>query len=212
MNPASIQLILKSVTKLLPDAIGVAVSNENQFIHLTCDADVDLPFAVGDLVSEENVTGQALQKGREASGETTNGAYYAIAVPHFENDTVVGALTVFYRQNLTGLSVPYLTVKKIDRWIPIPFIDVIFMEAQHRKTHLVSAKHQGTHRNNLTELENILPKDIFFRCHRSYIINMHQIKEIQPDSHSTFVLVMTDQSRVPVSQNYAKEIRGRFGF
>lgn len=111
-----------------------------------------------------------------------------------------------------GLSISWLTVKAIDRWIPIHYKNVIFMEAQHRKTYIVSGEHRGTHRNNLTELEKSLPRDMFFRCHRSYIINVHQVKEIHPDSHSTFILIMADQSRVPVSQNYTSEIRSRFGF
>ncbi|MBO1915005.1 LytTR family transcriptional regulator DNA-binding domain-containing protein, partial [Microvirga sp. 3-52] len=38
------------------------------------------------------------------------------------------------------------------------------------------------------------------------------IKEIFPDTHSTFVLAMDDETKIPVSQSYASYFRKLLGF
>lgn len=106
-----------------------------------------------------------------------------------------------------------ITIKQAERWLPLSYQDVIYLEAHDRKTHVVSqGKKRGIHRNNLKELENELPTAQFVRCHRSYIINMEHVKEIHPDSHATLILVMSNDERIPVSQNFTRLIRNRFGF
>ena len=41
---------------------------------------------------------------------------------------------------------------------------------------------EGYHRLNLSDLELFLAPDSFIRCHRSYIVNIDFIDEIQPES------------------------------
>ena len=69
-----------------------------------------------------------------------------------------------------------------------------------------------THKNTLQEFEYLLPRESFVRCHRSFIVNVHHIKEIYPDTHSTFVLAMDDGTRIPVSQSYSSYFRKLLGF
>ena len=71
---------------------------------------------------------------------------------------------------------------------------------------------EGFHRLNLSDLELFLSNESFIRCHRSYIVNIDFIDEIQPDSHSTFLLIMRDGTRIPVSQRYASYFRRSLGF
>ena len=53
---------------------------------------------------------------------------------------------------------------------------------------------------------------MFIRCHRSFIVNVHHIKEIFPDTHSTFVLAMANGEKISVSQSYASYFRKLLGF
>jgi two-component system LytT family response regulator/two-component system response regulator LytT len=63
----------------------------------------------------------------------------------------------------------------------------------------------------LNELEEKVDRDIFFRCHKSYMINMDYIKEIIPWSYSTYKLIMTNNDEIPVSRQKAKELNSILG-
>lgn len=42
--------------------------------------------------------------------------------------------------------------------------------------------------DSLAEMEERLPEDVFFRCHKSYIINLNHIKDITPYGRWTYVV------------------------
>lgn len=67
----------------------------------------------------------------------------------------------------------------------------------------LSAKH------NLHELEGMLDPCRFFRCHRNYIVNTDQIKQIITWFHKGFILIVTGKCdmEVPVSRIYTKKLR-----
>lgn len=210
-------LLFRSFHQLLPSINSVAVADREKFIYYKPSIDIDLKIKQGDSLRDETVTYQAIHEGKrtkEFRGENVFGVgYYAVAQPIRANREIIGAITVIYPKEPQLLSIPYLTTRTTDRWIPVHFDNVIFLEAQNRKTYVTSVNNpQGTHRYNLTELEITLPEEMFIRCHRSFIVNIHHIKEIQPDLHSTFILVMSDDSRVPVSQSFTKEVRSILGF
>jgi len=66
----------------------------------------------------------------------------------------------------------------------------------------------------LKELDSRLNKVKFFRTHRSFIVNIHKVKEIQPFFNGTYNLVLDDKehSEVPVSRNQAKKLRKVLGY
>lgn len=84
--------------------------------------------------------------------------------------------------------------------------DQVFVYTRDRRRHLV--------RTTLQALERQLPPHIFFRCHRSFIVNIHEISEIIPFFNGTFTLKMrgNPQEDIPVSRNNAKKLRDLFGF
>lgn len=61
--------------------------------------------------------------------------------------------------------------------------------------------------DTLAMLEKKLPQMIFLRVHRSFIVNVNHISEIQPWFNSTYNLIMKEDSKVPVSRTYAKELK-----
>lgn len=109
-------------------------------------------------------------------------------------------------------TVSFLTAKTDDCWLPIRFEDITYLEARNRKTYVHAAAQNSTHRLNLSELATTLPKDIFVRCHRSYIVNLNHIKEIHPNSHSTFLLIMKGNAKIPVSQSFSSHFRKLLNF
>lgn len=216
LDKSIVHQLFNSYYNLFPNRSSIAIADLTHFIYYQPSLDIDLDIKPGDPVHSDTVTFKAIQKKRRVKEIKDNNRYgvdyYAISHPILKDKQVIGAMTAIFPQEPEFLSIPYLTVKITDRWVPIHFSQIIFMEAQNRKTYVTSKNKQGTHRFNLTELEVVLPKNTFIRCHRSYIINLNQIKEIQPDSHSSFILIMSDESRVPVSQTYSKKIRKIMGF
>ncbi|VTM74893.1 two-component response regulator [Raoultella planticola] len=53
-----------------------------------------------------------------------------------------------------------------------------------------------------------LPPAHFFRCHRSYCVNLNKIREIEPWFNNTYILRLRDlEFQVPVSRSKVKEFR-----
>jgi two-component system response regulator LytT len=64
----------------------------------------------------------------------------------------------------------------------------------------------------LIVLERKLDNRSFLRVHRGFIVNVIHISEIQPWFNSTYNLIMSDGSNIPVSRTYVKELRQLIGF
>ena len=64
----------------------------------------------------------------------------------------------------------------------------------------------------LEELLISLDPDVFWRAHRSYLVNIHHIREVVPWFESSYQLRMDDpkQTEVPVSRAQTKRLRELF--
>lgn len=62
------------------------------------------------------------------------------------------------------------------------------------------------YRSTLTELAGHLDPMQFIRIHRSSIVNIDSILELEPISHSEFEVVLTDGHRSRVSRTYRIEL------
>lgn len=67
--------------------------------------------------------------------------------------------------------------------------DVLLVQREERMTVLYT-EGNGRYVTNETlgEMEERLPKDVFFRCHKSYIINLNRIRDITPYGRWTYVV------------------------
>jgi len=64
----------------------------------------------------------------------------------------------------------------------------------------------------LEELQSNLDSESFWRAHRSYLVNIHRIREVVPWFNSSFQLRMDDkkQAEIPVSRVQTKRLRTLF--
>ncbi len=58
----------------------------------------------------------------------------------------------------------------------------------------------------LNELQEKTDQRTFFRCHKSYIVNLDYIKEIIPWTYSSYKLIMTNRDEIPVSRQKSKDL------
>ncbi|MFD1031942.1 LytTR family DNA-binding domain-containing protein [Metaplanococcus flavidus] len=206
--------LLDVMGELFSDEISIAVSDTEQYIYYRPSKRVDLKIKAGDPVKEGTIAYKALMTNQKASEfidrEVFGVPYHGMAVPFEENGKLAGCVMAIYPSYTEGKSV--VTVRSPDGWKPLPFADVVSLEVKDRKTHVHAANFSGTNKNSLQDFEFLLPRETFIRCHRSFIVNVHHIEEIYPDTHSTFVLAMDNGSRIPVSQTYSSYFRKLLGF
>ncbi|HTE51778.1 MAG TPA: LytTR family transcriptional regulator DNA-binding domain-containing protein [Kofleriaceae bacterium] len=79
-------------------------------------------------------------------------------------------------------------------------IDYIEAEGNYVRVHAGAADHQL--RETLSRLETQLDPDRFLRIHRSTIVNLDRVKEIQPLFHGEHRVVLRDGTELTLSRGY----------
>lgn len=206
--------LLDVIGELFSDEISIAVSNTEEYVYYRPSKRVDLKIKEGDLVKDGTIAHKALTTKQKASEfidrEVFGVPYHGMAVPFEREGQIAGCVMAIYPSFTEGKSV--VTVKSPDGWKPIPFAEVKYLEVKERKTYVYAEGFSGTNKNSLQDFEYLLPRDSFIRCHRSFIVNVHHIEEIYPDTHSTFLLLMNNGEHIPVSQSYSSYFRKLLAF
>jgi DNA-binding LytR/AlgR family response regulator len=102
--------------------------------------------------------------------------------------------------------------RKRDRFFLLLPEEIIFFRADGGMARAYAATECYWVNYQLNYLEACLPAEIFFRAHRSAIVNLTKVKEMRPYSKSSFLLVMSDQAQteIKVSGRQAALLRRRF--
>ncbi len=216
MVDVSVTSLIESFEEIFPQETSYAVADPHHFIYYKPSKLIDLKIKPGDKLHEHTVSYRALtgqkKTSKNVSSQVFGVPYFGTSVPIIRDGSPAGCVTAILPAKRRQLFSDILTIRAGDSWKPVVLQDVIYVEAHNRKTWVQSVKGLGTNKHTLSELEYLLPRDAFIRCHRSYIVNVTFIEEIQPDSHSTFLLILKDGSKVPVGQTYAKYFRHTLGF
>ncbi len=92
-----------------------------------------------------------------------------------------------------------------DRFYKIPFDEIEYLESQGRDTDIVTAEGTISVHMKFSDMEKRLPSDMFLRCHRSYIINLAQAKDL-----ARYRFLTKQGVEIPVSQLQYNETKRRF--
>ena len=105
-----------------------------------------------------------------------------------------------------------LTLWKEEKMYVVPLEEVSYFEAIERETKVFRKNEVYFSKLKISDLENKLPKDKFYRTHRSYIVNLDEIIEIIPWFNSTFNLKLNGlDDPIPVSRSKMKEFKYLMG-
>jgi len=97
---------------------------------------------------------------------------------------------------------------KDERIIVTDIDDIYYVEAHEKMTFVYTRREEYVMSVNITEFCGRLPEEQFFRCHRSYCVNLNKIREIEPWFNNTYMLKLRDlEFQVPVSRSKVKEFR-----
>lgn len=105
-----------------------------------------------------------------------------------------------------------VAVQRNGRTVLIDQGDIIYVSASRGYSYLKLTDDRVLTSYSLAELERRLGRR-FFRCHRSYLVNLRHVRELMSDYQGGLVLVMDDaqRSRVEVSRRQAPALRRALG-
>jgi len=104
-------------------------------------------------------------------------------------------------------------VKSQQRLLLVDAEDLIWASIQDGAISVMAKDAEGSSNyRTLEELNSALDSDSFWRPHRSFLVNIHHIKEVVPWFKSSYMLKMNDkkQTEVPVSRAQTKRLRELF--
>lgn len=110
-----------------------------------------------------------------------------------------------------GHSIEKLAVNLEDRIALVNVKDILYLSSEEGKTIIVTSAMKYETTESLVAFERKLMYTSLFRVHRAFLVNLDQVKELQPWFHSTYNLIMQDGASVPVSRTYMKELKKRIG-
>ncbi len=104
-----------------------------------------------------------------------------------------------------------LVIKSAGRlfFLRIDEIDWVEAAGNYVKLHVGTEEHLL--RETMNGIEVKLDPDKFFRIHRSRIVNMERIKELQPWFNGEYVVILRNGTKLTLSRGYREKLQERLG-
>lgn len=97
-----------------------------------------------------------------------------------------------------------------NRLIPIEVKEISYITIEDKSTIIVTSNAKYEINSSLNELIEKLPKDVFFRSHKSYIVNLDMIESIDPWFNYTYNINLKDiKHAIPVSRSKVKDFKDK---
>jgi len=103
-----------------------------------------------------------------------------------------------------------LAIKVGERFLLVQADEIIYASLADDSIAVVTSQHAGTSNyRTLDELQARLDPDVFWRVHRSHLVNINKIKEIVPWFSRNYILRMKDDksTEIPVSRVQTRRLR-----
>ena len=103
-----------------------------------------------------------------------------------------------------------LAIKVGERFLLVQAEEIIYASLADEGITVVTSQHAGTSNyRTLDELHERLDPTVFWRVHRSHLVNINKIKEIVPWFSRNYILRMKDEkaTEIPVSRTQTRRLR-----
>lgn len=101
-----------------------------------------------------------------------------------------------------------INLRKNENIIVTDVNDIYYAEASEKVTVVYTKSEEYMMPMSISDFHDKLPQDTFFRCHRSYTVNLSKIHEIVPWFNHTYLVRLKDmKAEIPVSRSKAKAFR-----
>jgi len=142
-------------------------------------------------------------------------AYSQYAVQGFDNDVTdyllkpysferfLKAVDKVQAESSQKVAKDYMFVKTEYRMVRINFADILYIEGMGAYLQIVAGHAKIMSLLNFTQVTQLLPKDNFIRTHKSYIVALDKIDNIERNT------IKIGDKRIPVSKSYQDDFYRR---
>ena len=126
----------------------------------------------------------------------------------------IGTIVKLLEQQQQRTQTAKVLLKAAGRLFLVDQKDICYASIQDGIITVVAANMEGqSNCRTLEELLDSLDPNMFWRAHRSYLVNINRIKEVVPWFKSSYQIRMDDkkQAEIPVSRAQTKRLRELFG-
>jgi two-component system LytT family response regulator len=89
----------------------------------------------------------------------------------------------------------------------VPVDDILYIEAYDDYVKIFTKDTYFLKKKTMNYYEEVLDKTIFFRTHRSYIINLQELTKIESLEKNSYVAILKNAKRIPVSRSSYTKLR-----
>ncbi|MDM5157405.1 LytTR family transcriptional regulator DNA-binding domain-containing protein [Bacillus sp. DX1.1] len=133
-----------------------------------------------------------------------------VEIEQEENEEVDAEKVV---QMIPQMKLERIPAKVNDKIILIDPTEIHFIESQNGTSHIHVRDGDFMCTLTLSELEERLKGFGFFRCHRSYLVNLQRVREVITWTRNSFSLILDDErkSSIPLSKGRMDELKAVIG-
>jgi len=125
---------------------------------------------------------------------------------------VIGSLAALVEEHRRRTAGPeHFTVRVNDRILLIPLVDVVRFEADGNYVRLHTSDQSYLHAATIGQIEQQLDSRQFVRIHRSHIVRRCDIRELQHYFSRSYIVILSDGTRLRSGRTYAAAIRAIIG-
>lgn len=104
-----------------------------------------------------------------------------------------------------------LMIKAGGRVTFLPVVEIDWIEAKGNYVQLHAGREAYRLRESLSALEEKLDQQCFVRIHRSFIVNLEQVREFQPWFHGEYIVILKDGTKLKLTRRYKVQVEAQLG-
>lgn len=106
---------------------------------------------------------------------------------------------------------PRMSLTSDERTLVLQKRNILYIQAENGFTHVYTTERQFQSKQTLRSIVDQLDPRRFIRVHRSFVVNLNMVRELQPSFNHTYELTLQDGSKIPVSRSYVGETKRALG-
>ena len=93
----------------------------------------------------------------------------------------------------------------------VPVIDIHYIEAYDDYVKIFTQQSYFLKKQTMNYYESVLDEKLFFRTHRSFIINLKQLTKLEPLEKNTYLAILKSGKKIPLSRPVYLKLKMKLG-
>lgn len=105
-----------------------------------------------------------------------------------------------------------VVVKSGHKIVFIPISEIVYIQSEDDYVMIYTLEGRHLKQATMKYFETALDPNEFMRIHRSFIVKLNQIKQIEPFESGKFIAILNDGTKLSISKSGYKNLREKLGF